>query len=74
MNLTLILGILKEGLTLWNSKEASKYLDKVIKLEKEYYEHLSKPESKRSQRYLDKRLHELEIISENFIKYPSKNK
>lgn len=73
MDLTLILGVLKEGLKLWNAKEANKYVDKVIKLEKEYHEELSKPESIRSQLYLDKRLRELKTIAENFVKYPSKN-
>jgi hypothetical protein len=69
MKLELILGVLKEGLKLWNAKEGSKYLDRVIKLEKEYYEELSQPEPKRSQFYLDKRMRELNSIAENFIKY-----
>ncbi len=29
---------LKSGLSIWASKESRKYIDKVIKLEKEYYE------------------------------------
>ncbi len=72
MNLTLVLEVLKEGLKLWNSKESTKYLDKVLKLEKEYHEELSRPEDERSQLYLDERLHELKAIAEAFIKYPSK--
>ena len=41
MDLKLFLGVLKEALKLWSTKEGQKYLDKVIKLEKEYYEDLS---------------------------------
>jgi hypothetical protein len=69
MDLSLILGVLKEGLKLWNTKEGTKYLDRVIKLEKQYYEELSKPELERSQLYLDERLRELNRIAENFVSY-----
>jgi hypothetical protein len=72
MNLTLILGILKEGLKLWNAKESNKYIDQVIKLEKEYYDELSRPEDERSQLTLDKCLHDISIIAENFVKFASK--
>jgi hypothetical protein len=69
MSLGLLLGVLKEGLKLWNTKESSKYLDKVLKLENEYYEELSRHEDDRSQLFLDERLRELRGIAENFIKY-----
>lgn len=72
MKLELILGVLKEGLKLWNAKESSKYIDRVIKLEKEYYEELSRPEDERSQLALDKCLFELSSIAENFVKYSGK--
>lgn len=72
MDLSLYLGVLKEGLKLWNAKEGQKYLDKVIKLEKEYYAELSKNEDERSQLYLDQRLLELRIISQSFIQHPVK--
>lgn len=74
MELQLVLGILKEGLKLWNSKEASKYLDKVIKLEKDYFEEYNKPSNIRSDLTLDSILLELKIISKNFIKFPTKNR
>jgi hypothetical protein len=35
MDLQLALGILREGLKLWASKESTKYLDKIVKLEKD---------------------------------------
>jgi hypothetical protein len=72
MDLSLILGILKEGLKLWNTKEGTKYLDKVNRLEKEYYDELAKPEDQRSQLYLDERLRDLNRIAENFVKYRPK--
>jgi len=72
MSLTLVLGILKEGLKLWGSKESTKYLDKVVKLEKEYYDEFSKNEDNRSQLYLDERMRDLKSIAENFIKFASK--
>jgi len=74
MNLELALGVLKEGLKLWNAKEAAKYLDRVTELEKQYYEELSKPELKRSQLRLDSRMRELSIIAKSFVKYRSENK
>lgn len=72
MDLSLYLGILKEGLTLWNNKEATKYLDRVIKLEKEYYEEIAKPSDQQSDLAIDRILLELRIISQSFIKYPGK--
>lgn len=72
MELDLLLGVLKEGLKLWNSKDSTKYLDKVMKLEKEYYEELSKPSSDRSDFKLDSILLQLRILSQSFIQFPNK--
>lgn len=72
MELGLILGVLKEGLKLWNAKEATRYIDKLIKLEKGYYEELSKDEDNRSQLALDTILLDIKNIAENFVKYSSK--
>lgn len=74
MDLTLLLGVLKEGLKLWSDKQATKYLDRVIELEKDYYEELSKPPEDRSDLKLDRVLLELQIISQSFIHYPAKNR
>jgi hypothetical protein len=74
MDLTLALGVLKEGLKLWNAKESNKYLDKVIKLEAQYYGILEKPERLRSQLAADKCLRELNSIAKNFVKYRTENK
>lgn len=72
MDLQLALGILREGLKLWASKESTKYLDKIVKLEKEYYEELNKPEDERSDRKLDDIMLELTLISQSFLHYPGK--
>jgi hypothetical protein len=72
MEIGLILGILKAGLDLWNSKEGNKYRDKLISLEKDYYEELKKPFDERSQLTLDNCLLEINIIAKNFIQYATK--
>lgn len=72
MDLGLILGVLKEGLKLWNAKEATKYMDKIIKLEKEYYAELSLHEDERSQLTLDKCLLDITTIAKNFVQYSGK--
>ena len=74
MDLELTLGILKEGLKLWASKESTKYLDRVIKLEKDYQDEMSKPSDERSDLKLDRILLELRILSQSFIYYPGKNR
>lgn len=74
MDLSLALGVLKEALTLWNHKESTKYLDRVIKLEKEYYEELNKPLDARSDYKLDSIMLELTIISRSFVMFPGKNR
>jgi hypothetical protein len=73
MELDLALGVLKEGLKLWNSKEATKYLDKVIRLEKEYNDEMAKPLDERSDYVLDSVMLELRTLSRSFIVYPGKN-
>ena len=73
MELDLALGVLKEGLKLWNSKEATKYLDKVIRLEKEYNDEMAKPLDERNDYVLDSVMLELRTLSRSFIVYPGKN-
>jgi hypothetical protein len=72
MEIGLILGVLKEGLKLWNTKEATKYIDKIIKLEKEYYAELSLNEDERSQLTLDQCLLDINTIAKNFVQFAGK--
>jgi hypothetical protein len=74
MEFSLILGVLKEGLKLWNAKEANKYIDKMISLEKDYYEELKKPHHERSQLTLDSIMLDVETIARNFVKFANKDK
>lgn len=70
MDFTLLLGVTKEALKLWNTKEGNKYLDKINKLEKEYNEELDKKSFGKpySQLTLDECMRELKTISKNFLK------
>lgn len=81
-----LFGVLEQGLKLWNSKESTKYLDRVIKIKKEYYEELAKVEfdpfnhehekmdgsAFRSQLTLDRLMLELETICQSFAEYSPK--
>jgi hypothetical protein len=69
MELGLVLSILKEGLKLSNTIIDRKYLDRVIDLEKEFYEELSRPGDERSDLALDNIMLELKTIAAIFAKY-----
>lgn len=57
-------GALEAGLSLWTSKESRKYIDKVIKLRKEYYEEDNK--DRPDMALLDNLEFELRLVSESF--------
>jgi len=63
MTTALILA-LKSGLSLWESKESRKYIDKVLELEKEYYEESNK--SRVDMAKLDHINFELRVVGEAF--------
>lgn len=48
-----VIQLLMTGLSLWQNKEARKYIDKVIKLKQEYHDEMAKPETERSDAVLD---------------------
>jgi hypothetical protein len=68
MELALVFKILEKGLSIWASKEATKYLDQVIKLKKEWHKEYMR--SDRSQLALDRIENELRIIAETFASVP----
>jgi hypothetical protein len=74
MDLSLTLNLLKEGLKLWNNTQATKYLDRVIKLESQYHEEMAKTSEDRSDLRLDDILLQLRVISQSFIQYPRKDR
>lgn len=49
-----ILTLFSAGLSLWSSKEKTKYSDKLISLRKEYYEEYNKPLEHRNHAELDR--------------------
>lgn len=64
MDWALAFRILEKGLSLWQSKEKRKYLDRVLELKKDWYEEFDRPD--RSQLALDKIERELRLIAETF--------
>jgi hypothetical protein len=72
MDWTLVFGVLEQALKLWNSKESSKYLDKMIKLKKEWYEEYNKPLDDRSDVKLDNIELQLRILCQSFIQAPKR--
>lgn len=72
MDVKLILGVLEQGLKLWNSKEANKYLDKLIKLRKDWYEEYNKPLDERSDVKLDSIELQLKILCQSFVQAPKR--
>jgi hypothetical protein len=48
-----LLEILSAALSIWESKEKRKYIDRKLELEKRYYEEYNKPDSVRSDAVLD---------------------
>ena len=61
---TEIIALLKTGLSIWQSKEARKYLDKVISLEKDWYEAYNAED--RNNALLDNIEFELRVVSRAF--------
>ena len=72
MDIQLSLGVLEQGLKLWNSKEADKYISKLVKLKKEWYEEYNKPLDQRSDIKLDFIELQLRILCQSFIQAPKR--
>jgi hypothetical protein len=61
-----LFGVLLQGLKLWNTKEGTKYLDRVISLRSEWLEEYSKPRTERDNSRLDDIESALYIIARTF--------
>lgn len=57
---------LAAGLTLWKDKNATKYVDKLMRLRREYREESNKPEGVRSDAVLDNLTFELRNLGVAF--------
>lgn len=58
-----LFNVLNAGLSLWLSKEKTKYVDKLISLRKDFYEEYKKPADRRSDAVLDDIEFQLRILS-----------
>ena len=63
----LLIGVLLQGLKLWNNKQSTKYVDRVLGLQETYLKEYNKPRAERNNRILDEIQDELEMISKTFI-------
>lgn len=61
-----IFKILGAALSIWESKEKTKYLDRYMELKKDWYEEYNKPEKIRSDARLDFLESELRILGDSF--------
>ena len=74
MNLTLILGLIKVGLEVFQSETRDKYLKKYLKIDKEYQDELNKGLDDRSDLKLDKLRIEAEQLGELIVRERSRGK
>lgn len=58
-----LLKVLGAGLSIWDSKEKSKYVDRLMRLKKEFYDEYNKPQDSRSDAILDGIEFELRVLS-----------
>lgn len=65
MEFALFAKVFEQGLKLWNSKESTKYLDKLLQLKKEWKDAYDNPQ--RDHNTLDDVEFELRILSESFV-------
>lgn len=61
-----LLQVLASGLSLWESKEKRKYVDRLMELKRDYYEEYNKDPSIRSDAVLDNIQHELCLLGNAF--------
>ena len=61
-----IFQALGSGLKLWSSVESRKYIDKMIRLKKDYYEEINKPEYLQDHAKLDTIKFELNLLCVGF--------
>lgn len=66
-------GALHAGLSLWEHKDKTKYLDKLIRLEKEWYEETNKPREEQSDAELDRIEFELRLTARGWTAVAGKS-
>ena len=68
MDLTLILGLIKLGLEVFQDQTKDKYLKKYLKLQKEFQDEINKGLDDRSDLKLDQLRHEAKQLAELLIR------
>jgi hypothetical protein len=63
-----LFAITKHSLSIYKTKQARKYLDRVIYLEKVYYAEENKPEDKRNHAVMDNVTNELCLLTQTVTK------
>lgn len=63
---TVLLNCLNAGLTLWDDKEKTKYVDQLISLKEQYYAEFNKPDASRSDAVLDNLEFQLRVLATSF--------
>jgi len=61
-----LLTVLGAGLSIWEHKEKTKYVDKLMSLKRDWYEEYNKPDHIRSDAALDNIEFELRVLSLGF--------
>lgn len=61
-----IFAVLAAGLTIWSNKEKRKYIDKLLRLKKEWYAEINKPDDRRDNAVLDNVEFELRLLATAF--------
>jgi hypothetical protein len=64
--LSLVLDVLGAGLSIWDSKEKTKYQDKFIRIKTDIYEEMKKPYEDRNHAALDDLYFQLELLCNSF--------
>lgn len=65
--------VLGSALSIWDSKEKSKYVDRYMKLKKEWYAEENKPESQRDHAVIDNLEFELRLLGIGFATEAAKS-
>lgn len=67
MDFTALLNVLGAGLSIWDSKEKTKYQDQYVDLKRKYYEASNKPDDERDDAVISNLRVELRILADSFV-------
>jgi hypothetical protein len=70
---SLVLQVLSSGLSVWESKEKRKYIEKLKRIEKDLYEEEAKPLDNRDQSVIDNLHFDLMLVARAFTQDAGSN-